>query len=75
MLSGKAGLVHCHVGGGPTELQPLYDAVKISDVPITQFLPTHMERTEGLWAAAAEWINRHNGCVDFTAGDQACLGC
>jgi beta-aspartyl-dipeptidase (metallo-type) len=42
MLSGKAGLVHIHTGTGPGQLQPLLDAVALSDVPIAQFLPTHM---------------------------------
>ena len=44
MLSGKCGLVYCHMGAAKQGLQPLMDAVAMSDVPITQFLPTHMER-------------------------------
>lgn len=47
MLSGKAGLVYCHMGTGGSRLQPLRDALAVngSDLPITQFLPTHMSRS------------------------------
>ena len=67
MLGGKAGLVHVHMGTGQAQLQPLYDALEASNVPITQFLPTHMERNPSLVNEAKRWIE-HGGCVDFTAG-------
>lgn len=67
MLGGKAGLVHVHMGTGEAQLQPLYDALEASDVPITQFLPTHMERNPSLVNEAKRWID-HGGFVDFTAG-------
>jgi beta-aspartyl-dipeptidase (metallo-type) len=67
MLSGKAGLVHIHMGTSETGLQPLLDALGVSDVPITQFLPTHMERHV---AEAGSWIHK-GGHLDFTAGAQA----
>ena len=67
MLSGKAGLVHVHTGAGPSQLQPLLEACDLSDVPITQFLPTHMERNKSLVAAGVDWMKKGGFC-DFTAG-------
>lgn len=65
MLSGKCGLVYCHMGAAKQGLQPLMDAVAMSDVPITQFLPTHMERTPDLINQGAKWIAA-GGRVDLT---------
>ena len=67
MIGGKCGLVHVHVGTGPTRLAPLRDALAASDVPISQFLPTHMERSEALVDEGLEWL-RAGGSIDFTAG-------
>ena len=67
MLGGKAGLVHVHMGTGEAQLQPLYAALEASNVPITQYLPTHMERNPSLVNEAKRWIE-HGGYVDFTAG-------
>ncbi|DBA75711.1 TPA: hypothetical protein ACH3X1_010131 [Trebouxia sp. C0004] len=64
MLSGKFGLVYCHMGAAKQGLQPLMDAVAMSDVPITQF-PTHMERTPDLINQGAKWIAA-GGRVDLT---------
>ena len=71
MLGGKAGLVHVHMGIGEAQLQPLYDTIEVSNVPITQFLPTHMERNPSLVNAAKSWV-QHGGFVDFTAGEKVC---
>ena len=74
MLGGKAGLVHVHMGTGEAQLQPLYGALEASDVPIAQFLPTHMERNPSLVNEAKRWIE-HGGCVDFTAGAKVGFVC
>ncbi|EKX41719.1 hypothetical protein GUITHDRAFT_74499 [Guillardia theta CCMP2712] len=65
LLSGKAGVMYCHMGFGDGLLQPLWKAMKESDIPITTFLPTHMERSEALIEDGARWI-RKGGYVDFT---------
>eukprot|EP00884_Botryococcus_braunii_P017364 jgi/Botrbrau1/4310/Bobra.0232s0002.2 len=70
MLSGKAGLLYCHMGSGATRLQPLRDAMACSDVPITQFLPTHMSRTRDLAAEGLDWLHQ-GGWLDFTASPEA----
>ncbi len=71
MLSGKAGLVHVHMGAGRTMLQPLREALALSDVPIAQFWPTHMDRNERLLRDGLQWI-KEGGYIDFTAGHQVC---
>lgn len=65
MLSGKCGLVYCHMGAAKEGLQPLLDAVSHSDVPITQFLPTHVERTPEMISEGIIWL-RAGGYVNLT---------
>lgn len=72
MLSGKAGLVHIHTGAGLTMLEPLRQALAVSDVPITQFLPTHMDRNTNLLHDGLQWM-KEGGCIDFTAGARVLL--
>src|SRR5512133_3966296 len=66
MLGGKAGLVHVHVGAGKRVLGPLLDVVERTDIPITQFLPTHMGRTGEKLRQTLEWL-RIGGFIDLTA--------
>ena len=42
MLSGKCGIAYFHVGSGPTMLDPLWEIVNKTTIPITQMYPTHM---------------------------------
>jgi len=66
MISGKAGIVSIHVGDSDSMLHLLHDAIERSDLPVTQFYPTHINRNEGLLAAGIEWT-REGGYIDFTA--------
>lgn len=66
MLSGKAGIVSVHVGDSDTCLQPLLDVVSNTDIPITQFYPTHINRTQTLLDAGKEFA-RLGGYLDLTA--------
>ncbi|BBM97801.1 beta-aspartyl-dipeptidase (metallo-type) [Marchantia polymorpha subsp. ruderalis] len=69
MLTGKAGLVHAHMGQGPTMLDPLWDVINISKgaIPITQFVPTHISsRGPGLKEAAERWV-AEGGRADLTS--------
>jgi beta-aspartyl-dipeptidase (metallo-type) len=66
MLSGKAGIVSVHVGDADTCLQPLLDVVSQTDIPITQFYPTHINRTRTLLEAGKEYA-RLGGYLDLTA--------
>jgi len=65
MLSGKAGVVNVHVGDGPTMLEPLVKVVKTSEIPITQFLPTHINRNSNLLNSSIEWLSM-GGFIDLT---------
>ena len=60
ILSGKAGVVNIHMGDGKRELDFIEEIVKETEIPITQFLPTHMNRNKSLKHA------KNGGIVDFT---------
>ncbi len=65
LLGGKAGLVHLHVGSGPGRLDLIIRIVKETEIPISQFLPTHLTRTETLLREAIRFA-RMGGNIDFT---------
>jgi beta-aspartyl-dipeptidase (metallo-type) len=66
MLGGKAGLVHLHMGDGARRLDPIIRVVKETEIPIGQFLPTHLNRTRALMEHAIEFA-RMGGNIDITA--------
>jgi len=68
ILSGKAGVLHLHVGDGKRRLSPLFDILSESDIPITQFTPTHLNRNRVLLEDAVRFARR-GGMIDFTAGE------
>ncbi|MTI65771.1 MAG: beta-aspartyl-peptidase [Firmicutes bacterium] len=65
ILSGKAGVVNIHMGDSDTKTDMLLDIVNNSDIPITQFIPTHMNRNTNLFKAAIEY-GKLGGFIDFT---------
>ncbi|MDI3538800.1 MAG: hypothetical protein PWP12_794 [Bacillota bacterium] len=67
MLSGKAGVMNLHVGDGKSGLKMLFEIVEESEIPITQFIPTHVNRNPWLLQHACEWGKR-GGYVDVTSG-------
>lgn len=66
MLGGKAGLVHLHMGAGPRRLDPVIRVVQETEIPITQFLPTHLNRSQALLEHAIEFA-KMGGNIDITA--------
>ncbi len=66
MLGGKAGLVHLHMGAGDRRLEPVMRMVKETEIPIGQFLPTHLNRNQALMEHAIEFA-RMGGNIDITA--------
>lgn len=66
MLSGKAGIVNVHIGDGEAGLSPLLDVVEKTDLPITSFYPTHINRTEKLFNQGLTFA-KNGGVIDFTA--------
>ncbi|MFZ1377677.1 MAG: beta-aspartyl-peptidase [Geothrix sp.] len=65
MLSGKAGLVHFHLGDGPRGLAPLRRILDETEIPMSQFLPTHINRNPELLMEGGSYA-RSGGLVDLT---------
>lgn len=70
ILSGKAGVVSVHVGSGESLLQPLWQAVAGTELKLSQFYPTHINRNEALFQAGIEFA-KAGGVIDFTASTTA----
>ena len=67
MLGSKAGIVHCHVGKGRRGLGILFDVTENTEIPIGQFLPTHVSnKNPVLLEQAIDFIER-GGAIDVTA--------
>ncbi|SPF55404.1 Isoaspartyl dipeptidase [Candidatus Desulfosporosinus infrequens] len=67
MLGGKAGVVHLHLGEGKRGLQPLWTILDQTEIPITQFMPTHINRTHPLLEQGIQFLLA-GGHIDLTAG-------
>lgn len=66
LISGKAGVVHLHLGDGPRGLGLVRRALEESELPPRVFQPTHVNRRKALFEEALELARR--GChVDITA--------
>ena len=65
MIGGKAGLVHLHMGSGQRMLDPIIRIVRETEIPIGQFLPTHVTRTESLLNQSIQFA-KMGGNIDFT---------
>lgn len=64
MLSGKAGVVNVHLGDAPSGLDYLFRAAK-TEIPPSQFIPTHMNRNAELFKEACRY-GAMGGYVDLT---------
>lgn len=73
ILSGKAGVVHVHVGDEPPGLTPLLEVIEGTLIPIEQFTPTHLNRSEYLLEQAIEF-GKKGGYVDVTTAVQPDYG-
>ena len=67
MLGSKAGVVHLHLGEGKRGLEPIWQILAQTEIPITQFVPTHINRTHALLEQGIEFLCR-GGHIDLTAG-------
>jgi len=66
LMTGKAGIVHLHVGDGARGLEPIREALAGSELPPRVFHPTHVNRRKALWDEAVALARQ--GChVDITA--------
>lgn len=65
LLSGKAGVVNVHLGGGDRKLDYLFKLIRETEIPATQLLPTHINRSKELFNAGEEYIKK-GGFIDLT---------
>jgi beta-aspartyl-dipeptidase (metallo-type) len=66
MLSGKAGLLHLHLGDGTRGLSLVRHALDETELPARVFHPTHVNRKTRLFAEALELAAR-GSTIDVTA--------
>tara|TARA_R110000868_G_scaffold11516_3_gene56312 strand:- start:13003 stop:14169 length:1167 start_codon:yes stop_codon:yes gene_type:complete len=73
LMTGKAGIVHCHLGDGARGLDMLRAAIAQSEIPARVFNPTHVNRNRQLFEEALEIVSQ--GCViDLTAFPEGDVG-
>lgn len=66
LMTGKAGIVHFHLGDGKRGLSMIRDSLQLSEIPARVFNPTHINRNKGLFEEACDLSAK--GCsVDITA--------
>ena len=66
MMTGKAGIVHLHLGDGPRGLDLVRQALDTGEIPARVYNPTHVNRRRALFEEACALTGR--GCtIDVTA--------
>ena len=68
LISGKKGLVTIHMGSGQAGLSPLFETLAQSEIPVGNLLPTHMGRTDALFAEGLQLI-KLGGNIDLTGSE------
>jgi beta-aspartyl-dipeptidase (metallo-type) len=66
LMSGKAGIVHLHMGSGPRGLELVREALRGSELPAQVFHPTHVNRRKALFDEALA-LARDGSTIDLTA--------
>lgn len=68
ILSGKAGIINIHLGDSSRKMDMIMQAIRETEIPSTQFLPTHVNRNAALFEEAIEYA-KLGGTVDFTGNE------
>lgn len=68
VLSGKAGIINIHLGDSPRCMDLIDRVIAETEIPATQFLPTHVNRNAALFEKAVEYV-KLGGTVDFTGNE------
>lgn len=68
ILSNKAGIVNIHIGDSPRCMDLIEAAIEETEIPLTQFLPTHINRNAKLFDKAVKYA-KSGGTVDFTGNE------
>jgi beta-aspartyl-dipeptidase (metallo-type) len=66
-LSQKKGILHVHLGGLDSKLDPLFELVEKYQFPIEHISPTHVGRTKELFDDAIRFA-KMGGIIDITTG-------
>jgi beta-aspartyl-dipeptidase (metallo-type) len=66
LMSGKAGILHLHLGDGPRGLAPVREALDRSELPPRVMNPTHVNRRRALFDEALAMAER-GSTIDVTA--------
>ena len=66
LMTGKAGIVHLHLGDGPRGLDLVRRALEQSELPARVFNPTHVNRRRALFEEALD-LARRGSTIDITA--------
>ncbi len=69
VLSGKAGVINVHLGNGARCMELIERVISETEIPASQFLPTHVNRNEKLFQKAIEYAVK-GGAVDFTGNEE-----
>lgn len=73
LMTGKAGIVHLHLGDGERGLALVREALTESEIPARTFNPTHVNRRRELFEEACELTKQ--GCwIDVTAFETGEVG-
>jgi len=67
LLGRKPGIVHVHVGRGKRGLGLLLELIENTEIPISQFLPTHISKKGPVLLDQAIEFVRNGGNIDITA--------
>lgn len=66
ILSAKAGLVNIHMGDGGEKLSYLRYVLENTQIPPTNMLPTHINRSTSLMADGIDYAKNLGGYIDLT---------
>lgn len=66
ILSGKCGIVHLHLGDGLDGIKILTEIIRSTEIPINQFMPSHINRVEHLLTQSMDFL-KLGGYVDITS--------
>ena len=68
MLSGKAGIVNVHLGDSERRLDLIRRVIRETEIPASQFLPTHVNRNAALFEECLDLV-AEGGTIDFTGNE------
>jgi beta-aspartyl-dipeptidase (metallo-type) len=73
LMTGKAGIIHLHLGDGERGLELVRQALSTAEIPARTYNPTHINRRKPLFEEACELAKQ--GCwVDVTAFETGDVG-